>query len=76
MEEINTFIEHLRLDLNYSERTIFSYKTDIICFNKYIASVGVGFNDVNPSLIREFLSKELEEGKTKKRPCRRRSAVL
>ena len=71
MTEINQFLDHLKYDLNYSEQTIKSYQQDVERFSKYLGSKGVGFKDVNPQIIRMFLSSELEEGKTKVTCCRR-----
>ena len=71
MSEIEKFIEHLRLDLNYSEMTIKSYQQDIDSFNEYLQSVGESFQSANPQLIRNYVNKELVEGKTKRTCCRR-----
>ena len=75
MSEIQRFIEHLRLDLNYSEQTIKSYRQDIESFEEYLSSVGHGFSDANPQLIRMYLSKQMEEGKTNVTCCRRIAAL-
>ena len=75
MTEIERFVEHLKLDLNYSERTIESYLQDIESFHKYLNEVGHDFRDANPQLIRMYLSKEIEEGKTKVTCCRRIAAL-
>ena len=71
MNEVEKFEEHLRLDLNYSEQTINSYLQDIESFQNYLVSVGESFYTANPQLIRMYLSKEIEEGKTKVTCCRR-----
>ena len=65
------FLEHLRLDLNYSEQTIKSYQQDIESFGKYLNSKGEDFEGANPQLIRMFLSNEIAQGKTKVTCCRR-----
>lgn len=75
MTEINAFLEHLKFDLNYSEKTIKSYQQDVESFSKYLGSKGVGFVDANPQIIRMFLSNELEQGKTKVTCCRRIAAL-
>ena len=75
MAEIEKFLEHLKLDLNYSEKTIKSYKNDIESFKFYLSSVGQDFKDANPQLIRMYLSKQLEEGKSKVTVCRRLAAL-
>ena len=71
MTEIEKFLEHLKLDLNYSKRTIKSYQNDIESFRIYLNGVGHDFKDANPQLIRMYLSKELEGGKSKVTCCRR-----
>lgn len=71
MDKIASFLEHLKLDLNYSEKTIQSYEQDIKSFQSYLNSVGHDFEHANPQLIRNFLSQELQEGKTKVTCCRR-----
>ena len=75
MAEIEKFLEHLKLDLNYSEKTIKSYQNDIESFKLYLSSVGQDFKDANPQLIRIYLSKQLEEGKSKVTVCRRLAAL-
>ena len=75
MTEINGFIEYLKVDLNYSEKTVESYRNDVETFSKYLGTKGVSFVDVNPQIIRMFLSKELEQGKTKVTCCRRIAAL-
>ena len=75
MSEIERFVEHLKLDLNYSDRTIESYLQDIESFEKYLNEVGHSFKDANPQLIRMYLSKQMEEGKTNVTCCRRIAAL-
>ena len=75
MTEIEKFLEHLKLDLNYSERTIKSYQNDIESFQTYLNCVGQDFKDINPQLIRVYLAKQLEEGKSKVTCCRRLAAL-
>ena len=71
MDSLDLFLEHLKLDLNYSEKTIQSYEQDIRSFQHYLGSVGHGLEDANPQLIRNYLSNELTDGKTKVTCCRR-----
>ena len=56
MNKIEQFVEHLKLDLNYSEQTIKSYVQDIESFDEYLRSLGHSFKDANPQLIRMYLS--------------------
>lgn len=71
MDSVDLFLEHLKLDLNYSEKTIQSYEQDIRSFQHYLGSVGHSLEDANPQLIRNYLSNELTDGKTKVTCCRR-----
>ena len=71
MDKIEKFLEHLKLDLNYSDKTIKSYQQDIESFKNYLNSKGTDIEDANPQLIRMYLSKQMEEGKTKVTCCRR-----
>ena len=75
MTEITEFLEHLKLDLNYSDKTIKSYEQDVVSFSTYLGSVGQGFKDANPQLIRVYLSRQMEEGKSKVTCCRRLAAL-
>lgn len=75
MVEIEQFLEHLKLDLHYSEQTIKSYKQDIESFYQFIFSQGVDIKQVDVQIIRNYLSTQLEEGKTKTTCCRRISAL-
>ena len=75
MDKIEQFLEHLKLDLNYSEKTIKSYEQDIVSFNEYLSSVGLSFEGASPQIIREYLSKQMKEGKTKVTCCRRISGL-
>ena len=60
MSEIEKFLEHLKLDLNYSEQTIKSYQQDIESFKNYLNSKGTDIEQANPQLIRMYLSKEMK----------------
>ena len=71
MDKIEKFLEHLKLDLNYSEQTIKSYQQDIESFKNYLNSKGTDIEQANPQLIRMYLSKEMRDGKTKVTCCRR-----
>ncbi len=75
MTEISEFLQHLKFELNYSDLTIKSYEQDIVNFSTFLGSVGHGFIDANPQLIRIYLSKQLEEGKSKITCCRRIAAL-
>ena len=69
------FLEHLRLDKNYSEQTINSYKFDIEKFFKFLNKEGVLMDQVDQIVIRNFLTDELND-KNNKRSCKRRLSSL
>lgn len=71
MDKIEKFLEYLKLELNYSEKTIKSYQQDIESFDNYLSSKGENIESTNPQIIRMYLSKEMEDGKTKVTCCRR-----
>ena len=75
MDKIENFLQYLKLDLNYSDLTIKSYREDVVSFYNYLNSVGEKFESVTPQLIRVYLAKQLEEGKTKVTCCRRIAAL-
>ena len=69
------FIKHLELDRNYSKKTIESYTNDIEKFFKYLANEGILFDQIDLIIIRNFLTKELQDG-VSKRSCSRRLSAL
>lgn len=71
MKEIDSFLEHLQYDLNYSKQTIKAYKNDIESFLFFIFNQGIILDDVDQQIIRNYLSTELENGKSKTTCCRR-----
>ena len=75
MDKVEEFLDHLKLDLNYSERTIKSYEQDVQSFHSYLSTLGLDFEGANPQVIRMYLSKELEGGITKVTCCRRLSGL-
>ena len=69
------FLDHLRLVKNYSEKTTESYSRDIDKFFKFLNEEGLLMDQVDLAVIRNFLTKELESG-VSKRSCRRRICSL
>lgn len=74
-KQTQEFIDHLRHERLFSERTIDSYRRDIEKFYAYLHSEGLGMDEVNAAVIRNFLSVELQSG-ISKRSCARRVASL
>ena len=75
MTEVDKFLEHLKLDLNYSEKTIVSYEQDILSFSTFLSSKGETFKSANPQLIRVYLYDQMNEGISKVTCCRRIAAL-
>lgn len=75
MKEINDFLEHLKYDLNFSDFTIKSYKSDIDDFYEFLGSKGKDIDEINVQLIRDYLSKLLADNKTKVTCARRISSL-
>ena len=71
----NEFLTHLRLDRNYSPQTIKSYGEDIELFFDFLLKEDILMDDVDPAIIRNFLTEQLSSG-VSKRSCRRRLSAL
>lgn len=70
-----SFLRHLKIDRNYSEKTINSYSFDLDKFFKFLAKEGVLMDEVDQFVIRNFLTDELNDG-ISKRSCQRRLSSL
>ena len=71
----NEFLTHLQQERNYSQKTIDSYQEDIKLFFDFLFEEDVLMDQVDIIVIRNFLTKELNEGKSK-RSCKRRLSSL
>lgn len=69
------FLEHLQYERNFSKQTIDSYSRDIDKFFKFLNQEGLRMDEVNLSVIRNFLTRELASG-VSKRSCKRRLCSL
>ena len=69
------FLDHLQYVRNYSPKTVASYQEDIDIFCEYIFSEGTEIESVDVITIRNFLTKELARG-VSKRSCKRRISSL
>ena len=69
------FLNYLRYGKNVSPLTIKSYQNDIDKFFTYILSEGVDMEDVDSIVIRNFFTKEMTSG-VSKRSCKRRLTAL
>ena len=69
------FLDHLLYERKFSQKTIDSYSRDIDKFFKFLNQEGLKMDEVNLSVIRNFLTKELASG-VSKRSCKRRLSSL
>ena len=69
------FLDYLSFERKYSEKTVASYQEDIDIFCDYIFQEGTLMEDVDVLTIRNFLTKELARG-VSKRSCKRRLSSL
>ena len=59
------FLDYLRLERNYSERTIVSYGTDLREFGEYLekTEAGLDFTKVHTDVIRNWISDLMDDGR-------------
>ena len=69
------FLDHLKLERNYSDMTVDSYRRDIEKFFHFLAVEGLLMEEVDLVVIRNFLTDELNKG-VSKRSCKRRLCSL
>ena len=69
------FLDYLSFERKYSKKTVASYQEDIDIFCDYIFQEGTLMEDVDVLTIRNFLTKELARG-VSKRSCKRRLSSL
>lgn len=69
------FLNYLRFGKNASPMTIKSYQNDIDKFFTFILSEGIDMEDVDSIVIRNFFTKEMTSG-VSKRSCKRRLTAL
>ena len=70
-----SFLEYLKNERRYSDKTIESYSRDLDKFFKFILNEGVLMDEVDNIVIRNFLTEELNSG-VSKRSCKRRLSAL
>lgn len=69
------FCDFLKYELNYTDKTIDSYKRDCEKFDRFLFKNNILFDQVSYENIRDFLTKEITDGISKK-SCRRRISAL
>ena len=75
LDEIKDFLEHLKYDHGYSDKTLDSYGRDIEQFYRINFKHGVDITDVDAGTIRNYLSELMMNG-VSKRSCQRKVASL
>lgn len=63
---IDSFLDYLRFEKNYSEKTMVSYGTDLVKFEEFFKGVDekVGFTTVDADLVRAWVMSLMEQGYT------------
>ena len=69
------FLTHLKLERNFSSKTIDSYRRDIDKFFVFLTKEDILMDNVDSLVIRNFLTEELNNG-ISKRSCKRRLCAL
>ena len=75
IKEIDEFLDYLENYLQYSDKTILAYEHDIISFYEFIYLEGIDIDEVDITIIRNYLSTALKNNISKKTCCRRLSAL-
>ena len=62
---INAFLDYLRLERNYSEKTIVSYRTDLLEFEEYFKKVDaeLDFAKVDADVVRNWTVSLMDDGR-------------
>lgn len=74
-KDVESFINHLEKERNYSHKTAISYAFDIEKFLTYIKNEGIMIHEVDQKCIRNYLTIELQRG-ISKRTCLRKLSSL
>lgn len=69
------YLNYLKFERNFTDATIDSYKRDIDKFFKFLLEEDILFDEVDLTVIRNFLAVELSSGISKK-SCKRRMSSL
>lgn len=76
MESVNSFVEYLQIEKNYSEYTISFYRKDINCFCMFMNEQGLAaFEDISYFDARLFLTQLYEQGLARNSVARKISAL-
>ena len=75
LSEFLDYLRYLKDERNYSPKTIDSYKRDVEKFFDFLLEEDINMDDVDRQIVRNFLTKELNNG-VSKRSCKRRLSAL
>jgi integrase/recombinase XerC len=54
-QEIDNFLEYLKVELNYSENTIKSYNLELVKYQDYLKNKGIDYLKINKDEVRSYL---------------------
>lgn len=72
----NAYLQYLRHQKQYSDKTVDSYKRDIDKFQAYLDQEGILFDKVEEDIITNFLTIEIVQNHNSARSCQRRMSSL
>ncbi|MCD8195539.1 MAG: tyrosine recombinase [Coprobacillus sp.] len=72
---LDQFIDYLKYERNYTDKTVVSYTSDIEKFFKFLDKEMIDYLSVSPQTIRNFLATEISSGIDKRSNNRRRSSL-
>lgn len=74
---IQYFMDYLRCEKNYSERTIESYEQDLKEFESYMKSTdeSISWNNLPKDIVREWMVMRMEQGLSARSVCRKLAAL-
>ena len=62
MKEIETFLEYLKYERNYSPETTRAYEVDLLQFEEFARECELQLKEVNPNTVREWVVQMMDKG--------------
>lgn len=62
MKEIETFLEYLKYERNYSPETAKAYEVDLLQFEEFAGECELQLKEVNPNTVREWVVQMMDKG--------------
>lgn len=75
MVYVNNYLEYLRIVRKYSEKTILSYKDDLIEYNEFLGNNFTNILKINKEIVNKYLKYLYEKKLNKNSICRKLSSV-